>query len=79
MTKSPALAAVEERALQLSHAERLWLIERLAQSLRVGPVGARPDWAQELAAMAADPEVQRELQQIAGEFAPTEMDGLQDP
>ena len=78
MVRSPTLAEVERRALQLSHEERLWLIERLAQSLRGGPGRGRPDWAQQLAAMAADPDVQRELQQIAGEFAPTEMDGLKD-
>jgi hypothetical protein len=78
MTRSPALAEVERTALQLSHEERLWLIERLAQSLRAGRRGGQADWGQGLAAMAADPEVQRELRQIADEFAPTEMDGLQD-
>jgi hypothetical protein len=76
MTRSPILAEVERRALELSEGERLWLIERLAQSLRTGTLGLQPDWPLGLSAMAADPEVQRELQHIADEFAATERDGL---
>jgi hypothetical protein len=78
MTELSNLVEIERRALQLSDHERLWLIERLAHSLRAGLSSARPDWTQALAAMAADAEVQRELQQIAREFAPAEMDGLGD-
>jgi hypothetical protein len=37
----------------------------------------REDWDNDLAAMAADPEIQRELRQIEKEFRPTEADGLE--
>lgn len=37
---------------------------------------SRPDWDADLAAMAADPDVQREIKEIEAEFMCTEMDGL---
>jgi hypothetical protein len=75
MTTS-TLQRIETDIAQLSLAEQLWLIERLAHRIRQSSL--RPLIVQEgdLAAMAADPAIQHEVQQIAAEFAMTEMDGL---
>jgi hypothetical protein len=78
VTRSNLLAAIESQVCQLSHDERLRLIEVVVHSLRQGTVGVSPPLQDELAKMAADPEVQRELRQIAEEFGPAEMDGLRD-
>jgi len=70
------LSQIEERIHQLSLAEQLWLIERLAQRLRTQLI---PQTMVEdvLATMAADPDIQRELQCIEEEFAPAAADGLE--
>jgi hypothetical protein len=47
--------------------------------LRYDSRDSRPAIDASLAAMAADPEIQRELEQIAQEFGQTEMDGLEQP
>lgn len=63
---------------QLSLTDQLLLIERLAQSIRQS---AAPTWSaldSQLAAMADDPQIQRELRLIEGEFAGTEADGLEE-
>ncbi len=70
------LSQVEGRIHQLSLAEQLWLIERLAQRLRAQLITQNP-FEDALAAMAADPEIQRELECIEEEFAPTAADGLE--
>jgi len=70
------LSQIEERIHQLSLAEQLWLIERLAQRLRAKLI-AENTFEDALAAMAADPEIQRELQGIEEEFAPAAADGLE--
>jgi hypothetical protein len=54
------LSQLEERIHQLSLAEQLWLIERLAQRLREQLIVQSP-FEQQLAAMADDPDIQREL------------------
>jgi hypothetical protein len=51
-------------------------MERLAHRIRKHTLRPRPALADQLAAMANDPDVQRELQQIEAEFAGTETDGL---
>ena len=71
----PALSQIEEHIAQLSLDEQLWLIARVAHRLRAQLVTQSPLDAQ-LAAMAADPEVQNELRAIAEEFAYAEADGL---
>ena len=71
----PALSQIEEHIAQLSLDEQLWLIARVAQRLRAQLVAQSPLDAQ-LAAMAADPEIQNELRAIAEEFASAEADGL---
>ena len=72
----PDLSQIEEHIHQLSLAEQLWLIERLAQRLRE-QLMAQNIFEETLAAMAADPDVQRELQCIEEEFAPAAADGLE--
>lgn len=69
------LSQIEERIQQLSLAEQLWLIERLAQRLRAQLL-AQTTFEDALATMAADPDIQRELQCIEEEFAPAAADGL---
>lgn len=70
------LAELERRIQRLSVAEQRRLLDRLA--LRLGAVGTAPTGLDpELARMAADPEIQRELREIEQEFSGTEMDGLE--
>jgi hypothetical protein len=71
----PALSHIEDHIAQLSVEEQLWLMARLAQRLRTQLAAPSPLDAQ-LAAMAADPEIQHELRAIAEEFAAAEADGL---
>ena len=71
----PALSQIEEHITQLSLDEQLWLMARMVQRLRTQLVAQSPLDAQ-LAAMAADPEIQGELRAIAEEFAHAEADGL---
>ena len=70
------LSQIEERIHQLSLAEQLWLIERLAQRLREQLI-TQNTFEDALTAMAADPEIQRELRCIEEEFAPAAADGLE--
>jgi hypothetical protein len=79
MTNSVALVQIENAIRQLSYDERLWLIERLVHGLRHCSRDARPPCDAALAEMATDPQIRCELAQIAQEFAPTEMDGLEQP
>ena len=64
-----ALSQIEESISQLSLAEQLWLIERVAQRLR-DTLKTQSTFDQQLAAMAADQEIQQELRRIEEEFAP---------
>jgi hypothetical protein len=66
---TPTLEQIETDIAQLSLAEQLWLMERLAYRIRQSSL--RPLVVQEgdLAAMAADPAIQHEVQQIDAEFA----------
>ena len=70
------LSQIEERIHQLSLAEQLWLIERLAQRLRE-QLTVQSTFESQLAGMAADPEIRRELQGIEEEFAPAAADGFE--
>jgi hypothetical protein len=78
MAAGDTLAELERRIQGLSVSEQLLLVERLLHRMRVngGPQSAA--LAQELAAMAADPDVRRELRAIQEEFAPAEEDGLEE-
>lgn len=78
---SATLSQIEEIILRLSREEQLWLIEQLAHYLREGSakgdVSVKTVFENQLAAMAADPEIQAELQKISREFSVTEADGLE--
>ena len=69
------LSELEARIDELSVAEQLALLEYVAQRLRKN-LGAQSDLENELALMAADPDIQRELREINEEFASMEADGL---
>ena len=68
------LQDLEARFKQLSPEEQRCLRERLTSGARQE---SAQDFEQQLAAMACDPEVQRELREIAEEFAESEEDGLE--
>jgi hypothetical protein len=70
------LETIEAEIAQLPLAEQLRLIERLASRLRAHALGTSTVQDSELAAMANDPAIQRELRRIDAEFASTEADGL---
>ena len=73
--KSNALQAIEKELPLLSQKEQLWLIEHLEQLQKEK---RRREWEASLEAMANDQQIQAEIRQIQGEFAITEMDGLED-
>ncbi len=72
-----ALTDLEDRIDRLTIDEQLCLMERLARRLRKSRLEDQPVLDHELAAMAADPEIQRELKAIEEEFAVAEADGLE--
>ncbi len=71
----PRLARIEKEVNQLPPQEQLWLMERMARRLQ-GSSTRYAEAESDLVAMAADPEIRRELRAIDEEFRPTEMDGL---
>lgn len=73
-----ALEKIEAEILQLDLNEQLELIEFLARRVKENVRKPPINMENELAAMADDLEVQRELRQIESEFAGTLLDGLQD-
>jgi hypothetical protein len=73
---SPALEPIEAAIDQLTLAEQLELMERLAGRIRTKTLRTPVVNESDLAAMANDPDIQRELQQIEVEFSVTEADGL---
>ncbi len=72
---SPAIQQIEQQITQLPYDDRLHLIERVIRSLRTRD-DEQDEYARQVAAMAADPEIQREIAAINVEFACTDMDGL---
>ena len=73
---TPTLERIEADIAQLSLAEQLWLMEHLAQRIRTRTLQMPTVRECELAEMAHDPAIQREIQHINAEFAVTEADGL---
>ncbi|NTV62009.1 MAG: hypothetical protein HGA65_00530 [Oscillochloris sp.] len=72
---SQTLAQIESDIEQLSLSDQIDLMERLIRLVRqraVRPLATED----ELALMAQDPDIQREIATINSEFVPTEMDGL---
>jgi len=70
------LPQIEKSIIQLPLDEQLWLIGRLVNRIRENTFG-QDVFEDQLAAMAADPEIQGELQKIDEEFAFAEADGLE--
>ena len=60
---------LEKTIHRLTAEEQLWLIERLVHRLR--NKAAETEMEAGLAAMAADPDIQREIREINEEFAAT--------
>ena len=75
---NPELDRIGMAIDQLSFSDQLWLMERLAQRIRERLPRIPSVQHQELEAMAHEPAIQRELQDIEAEFAMTEHDGLDD-
>jgi hypothetical protein len=73
-------AAIEEeiqsRFAMLSPQSQLTVLEQLVHQMRLMTENADKTWRADLAAMAADPEVQREIAQINREFGVADNDGL---
>ncbi len=74
---NPELDRLESAIGQLSFADQLWLMDRLAQRIRDQSPHLNSVQNQQLEAMAEDPAIQRELQETEIEFALTEHDGLE--
>ena len=77
MNAPPLLSELEENISRLSLDEQLLLIERMSHRIRQN-ISGTTDSDTQLNEMAADPEIQRELQEIEREFTVTEQDGLGD-
>jgi hypothetical protein len=65
----PVLSQMEDCISHLSLAEQLWLMERLVQRIREKTINTKGQFESDLIAMANDPQIQNELQQIEEEFA----------
>lgn len=74
--RGSAVNEIESQFAQLPRAVQLSVLERLVHQMREGSGPARDEWEAGLSAMAADPEMQRELSRIRLEFTGTEADGL---
>lgn len=72
-----SLIQIEETIRQLSLPEQLHLLEWLARAVRQQTQVSVLPKNDQLAMMASDPDIQRELRQMATEFAVTEADGLE--
>ena len=75
MTASAA-NEIENQFAQLLPAAQLSVLERLVHQMRESLPPRQDDWEAELSAMAADPEMQRELLRTNSEFSDAEADGL---
>ena len=65
---TPALFEIEKQIKELSPKEQLWLIERLVHNLRESILKNQNILEKQLADMASDPEIQKELKKIEKEF-----------
>lgn len=75
---SQTLQRLEMDIQRLSLYEQGWLLERLAHYIRTGAARQQQWIESQLTAMAADPDIRREIDQIQTEFSDTELDGLTD-
>ncbi len=72
----PRISRLEREITQLPSEEQRWLVDRLTHRLRTNSAKPAESDESRLAAMAADPEVIRELRTIDEDFRATESDGL---
>ncbi len=72
-----SLMQIEETIRRLSLPEQLHLLEWLARAVRQQAQVSVAPKTDQLAMMASDPDIQRELRQMAAEFSVTEADGLE--
>ena len=70
------LSQIEQSILRLPANEQLLLISRVAEKLRKR-IDKEDDFKNQLAEMANDAEIQRELKAIETDFRQTEFDGLE--
>ena len=77
MSAPSLLNELEENIRRLPLDDQLLLIERVSHRIRTD-ISGKMDIDAQLSKMAADPEIQKELQQIEQEFSATEQDGLDD-
>ena len=75
---TPALSELESEFARLSPEAQLSLLERLVHRARIAAAGRGENWEAGLSAMAADPEMQRELHRINSDFSASEADGLEE-
>ena len=74
--KASADTEIEGQFAQLPHSVQLSLLERLVRQMLASWAPGQEEWEAGLPAMAADPEMQRELRRISAEFSATEAEGL---
>ena len=74
---APAQSEIENEFARLSPEAQLSLLERLVRQARLAVSRRHDTWETDLSAMAADPEIQREVSRINAEFSGTEADGLE--
>ncbi len=76
-----SLAQIEQSIDFLTYDELLYLLEKLVRSLKKKSSSrvllSQQAFEQQIAMMATDPDIQRELAEIDSEFAVTELDGLE--
>lgn len=70
------LSEIEQSIMQLSTDEQLLLISRVAEKLRRKSL-IDSEFEDQLAEMANDADIQREIKEIEEDFQYTEMDGLE--
>ena len=75
--KMDTLEQIDNRVAKLPLSDQLWLVERLIRRIRQNTLNRQDTFEDQLVAMAADPEIQHELQVIETEFAVAEADGLE--
>jgi hypothetical protein len=73
----PTVSQIEESFSQLPISEQRRLIERLVHRVNEKILIDSQDLDDQLPLMAADPQIQTELQEIKSEFAVAESDGLE--
>ncbi len=67
---------IESQFARLPTESQLSLLERLVHHLRQSFEAPQNAWEAELSAMAADPQMRKELSHIESEFSSAEADGL---